>query len=143
MADEQAELESFTVQLRAARRRLRISQEEFGAGLGVSALAIGSWEQGKDIPAVGNFVRWCEGLGYSVGVAGFSPDTVLVPRADELFEEFHIRRVTRGLAEEGSRSSRWGTRLGSRRGRSTCTKPRTVSRACCGLSPGAQSSDVV
>ncbi|HEV3170822.1 MAG TPA: helix-turn-helix transcriptional regulator [Actinocrinis sp.] len=99
VVDEQAELETFTAQLRAARRRLRVSQEVFGPALGVSALAIGSWETGKDTPGLCNFVRWCEALGYAVDVTGFSSDTVLVPRADELFDAFHIRRLMRALAE--------------------------------------------
>lgn len=91
-------LRALCADLRRARRGLRLSQEELAAGLGVSALAVGSWETGKDMPSAGNFVRWADAVGYVVKVEGAALEVVLVPRRGEPFDQFQLRRLMTELA---------------------------------------------
>lgn len=93
----QARLELLTAQLKRARRECRLTQQALADGLDVSALAIGSWESGKDTPALGNFLRWAETLGYSVTVTGAPTGRVLVPRRGEPLEQFRIRCLMAAL----------------------------------------------
>jgi DNA-binding XRE family transcriptional regulator len=77
---------------------LRLSQAGLADGLGVSALAVSSWETGKDNPSVGNFVRWADAVGYAVAAEGAPSQGVSVPRRGEPFDQFLLRRLTTGLA---------------------------------------------
>lgn len=91
-------LRALVAQLRAARRGLRLTQEGLGGALGVSALAVGSWETGKDVAGLSNLVRWAQAVGFTVGVEGAAPKVVLVPGRDEPWSDFHIRCLMGALA---------------------------------------------
>jgi DNA-binding XRE family transcriptional regulator len=91
-------LQGLVTELRAARRGLRLTQKELGDALGVSGLAIGSWETGKDVAGLGNLVRWARAVGFTVGVDGAASRAVLVPRRDEQWADFHIRCLMVALA---------------------------------------------
>jgi transcriptional regulator with XRE-family HTH domain len=101
----QAQLELIIAQLKTARRARRLTQQALADGLGVSALAVGAWETGKDTPALGNFLRWAEALGHTVTVTGAPTGDVLVPLRGESLEQFHLRRLMTALAGARERSN--------------------------------------
>jgi DNA-binding XRE family transcriptional regulator len=81
---------------------VRLTQYDLGAALDVSPLAIGSWEQGKDVPTTGNFLRWAEALGFIADV-GDRPWLLCpaqpAPLKGEPVEAYRTRRLMLTLAD--------------------------------------------
>ena len=58
--------EAFAARLVEARLRLRLTQEQFGAGLGVGQSTVGSWETAKALPEVETLIRIADHLDVSI-----------------------------------------------------------------------------
>ena len=83
----------------------------------VSALAIGSWESGKDTPSTGNFLRLAESLGFVVDVADRMqrPDTARpVLLRGESLEAYRMRCMMLVLADARRRRDSTQEMVGDR-----------------------------
>src|SRR5579883_3132561 len=123
-AEARIELGLLVADLRDARKRRRLTQVALGEALDVSALAIGSWESGKDTPSTGNFLRLAESLGFVVDVADRTqgPDTARpVLLRGESLEAYRMRCMMLVLAEARRRRDYTQEMVGDRLGVSAWT----------------------
>jgi DNA-binding XRE family transcriptional regulator len=123
-ADARTELDLLVAHLRDARKRRRLTQVALGEAMEVSALAIGSWESGKDTPSTGNFLRLAESLGFVVNVTDRMqrPDAARpVPLRGESLESYRLRCIMLVLADARRRRDYTQEMVGDRLGVSAWT----------------------
>jgi DNA-binding XRE family transcriptional regulator len=123
-AEARIELGLLVADLRDARKRRRLTQVALGEAMDVSALAIGSWESGKDTPSTGNFLRLAESLGFVVDVADRMqrPDTARpVLLRGESLEAYRMRCMMLVLADARRRRDYTQEMVGDRLGVSAWT----------------------